>query len=89
MIKMEGVSKSYSTGTPALNNVSLHIRKGEFVFIVGDVLVLLQPLVPECRFKTLFTFSDGNLRNSNPRLCVDVVNGFVTFIHIASLLCDR
>ena len=33
MIKMEGVSKSYSTGTPALNNVSLHIKKGEFVFI--------------------------------------------------------
>ncbi|MDO4965622.1 MAG: cell division ATP-binding protein FtsE [Lachnospiraceae bacterium] len=36
MITMESVSKSYSTGVPALNNVSLHIDKGEFVFIVGD-----------------------------------------------------
>lgn len=36
MITLESVSKSYSTGVPALNNVSLHIDKGEFVFIVGD-----------------------------------------------------
>jgi len=36
MIILEDVSKTYSTGTPALNNVSIHIEPGEFVFIVGD-----------------------------------------------------
>ncbi len=36
LIFLDGVSKSYSTGAPALNGVTLHINKGEFVFIVGD-----------------------------------------------------
>ncbi len=36
MIKLEHVSKSYAAGVPALNDVSLDIEAGEFVFIVGD-----------------------------------------------------
>ena len=36
MIKLEHVSKSYSAGIPALNDVSLNIEEGEFVFVVGD-----------------------------------------------------
>ena len=36
MIKLEHVSKSYSAGVPALNDVSIHIEEGEFVFVVGN-----------------------------------------------------
>ena len=36
MIKLEHVSKSYTAGIPELNDVSLDIEEGEFVFIVGD-----------------------------------------------------
>ena len=36
MIKLEHVSKSYSAGMPALNDVSLNIDAGEFVFVVGS-----------------------------------------------------
>lgn len=36
LIYLDNVSKSYSTGSPAINGISLSIRKGEFVFIVGD-----------------------------------------------------
>ena len=37
MITLDDVTKSYNTkGQPAINNISLHINKGEFVFIVGN-----------------------------------------------------
>ncbi|MBH0121888.1 MULTISPECIES: cell division ATP-binding protein FtsE [unclassified Rhodococcus (in: high G+C Gram-positive bacteria)] len=36
MIRLENVSKSYKTSTrPALDNVSVEIGKGEFVFLIG------------------------------------------------------
>ncbi|MCR4901653.1 MAG: cell division ATP-binding protein FtsE [Butyrivibrio sp.] len=54
MITLVNVTKSYTKGAPALNGVNLHIRKGEFVFIVGDsgsgkstlIKMLLRELVP-------------------------------------------
>ena len=36
MIKLEHVSKAYTAGIPALNDVNLEIDDGEFVFVVGD-----------------------------------------------------
>ena len=36
IISMTNVTKSYATGAPALNGIDLHIKPGEFVFIVGD-----------------------------------------------------
>ncbi len=36
VIEFRGVSKTYSTGTHALDDVNISIEKGEFVFIVGS-----------------------------------------------------
>ncbi len=36
IIFLDNVTKTYSTGAPALNGITLHIGRGEFVFIVGD-----------------------------------------------------
>lgn len=36
MIVLENVSKEYSNGVAAIKGISLHIERGEFVFVVGD-----------------------------------------------------
>ncbi len=36
MIEFKNVSKTYSTGTEAVNNANFKIEKGEFVFLVGS-----------------------------------------------------
>lgn len=36
LIKMENVTKIYENGAVGLRDVSLHIKKGEFVFVVGS-----------------------------------------------------
>lgn len=36
MIIVENVTMTYSSGSPALNGIDLHIEKGEFVFVVGN-----------------------------------------------------
>ena len=36
MIRLDHVSKTYESGTPALDDVTIHIDPGEFVFVVGD-----------------------------------------------------
>lgn len=35
MIRFENVSKTYLNGTQALKEINLHVKKGEFVFVVG------------------------------------------------------
>lgn len=54
IITLENVSKSYSSNVHAVNNVTLHIQKGEFVFIAGPsgsgkstlIKLLLRELTP-------------------------------------------
>ncbi|MBQ1401078.1 MAG: cell division ATP-binding protein FtsE [Firmicutes bacterium] len=36
MIDLDRVSKSYEKGQPAVDEISLHVDKGEFVFVVGE-----------------------------------------------------
>ncbi len=54
IIVLNNVSKSYQAGVQALSNINIRIKKGEFVFVVGDsgsgkstfIKLLLRELVP-------------------------------------------
>ena len=36
MINLKNVRKEYIEGVPAINDLTMHIEPGEFVFVVGE-----------------------------------------------------
>ena len=63
MIRLEIVTKGYTTGIAALSNVNIEIERGEFVFVVGD---------SGCGKTTLFKLLTRELEPTKGRV---VVNG--------------
>lgn len=72
MIRLENVSKLYKTGTSALDNINLHIDRGEFVFLVGPsgsgkttlLRLLIRDLVPSHGSIIIGNWDIGKLPNN-------------------------
>ena len=94
MITLENVSKSYAKGQPALNDVSLHIDKGEFVFIVGNsgsgkstlIKLLLKELEPT---SGTIIVNDQNLGKMKRRKVLKYRRGVGVVFQDFRLLKDR
>lgn len=71
MIDLDRVSKFYDAGRPAVDEISLHVDAGEFVFVVGDsgsgkstlIRLLLKELEPTSGIITV----GGNVLNTMKR----------------------
>jgi cell division transport system ATP-binding protein len=71
IIVLENVSKAYQTGAPALDGVDLTIKRGEFVFIVGDsgsgkstlIRLLLRELVATSGYINVMGYDLNRIRH--------------------------
>ncbi|MCL2051568.1 MAG: cell division ATP-binding protein FtsE [Lachnospiraceae bacterium] len=71
MITLENVVKAYSAGAPALDGVDLKIKRGEFVFIVGDsgsgkstlIRLLLRELVATSGYINVIGYDLGRIKH--------------------------
>jgi cell division transport system ATP-binding protein len=94
MITLDRVSKSYDKGHPALDNISLHIDKGEFVFVVGAsgsgkstfIKLLLKELDPT---KGTITVNGNNLSRLPRRKIPKYRRGLGVVFQDFRLLKDR
>ncbi len=70
MIDIENVTKIYPNGTIGVENINIHIEKGEFVFLVGSsgsgkstmIKLLLKELDPTEGTITINNVKTGQLR---------------------------
>jgi cell division transport system ATP-binding protein len=94
MIDLKGVSKSYAKGQPAVNNVDLHVDKGEFVFVVGNsgsgkstlLKLLLKELDPT---SGVITVNEQNLNKLKRRKIAKYRRGVGVVFQDFRLLKDR
>jgi len=71
IITLENVIKAYSAGAPALDGVDLKIKRGEFVFIVGDsgsgkstlIRLLLRELVATSGYINVMGYDLGRIKH--------------------------
>ena len=65
MIALDQVKKTYPGDVKALKGISLHIKKGEFVFVVGQSGSGKTTITESCLFKSGATKRFGKVNEGN------------------------
>lgn len=94
MIDLDRVSKAYAKGQPAVDEISLHVDKGEFVFVVGDsgsgkstlIKLLLKELEPT---QGILTVNGQVLNTMKRRKIAKYRRGIGVVFQDFRLLADR